>query len=301
MQSNAMVVLMCFVSVLLTSLSIVSCVNLYLTYHGGSGGLNNIDVFAIGTNQVQPEGHALNPNGNLPHGARGLVFAPNGNMYLADASDGDSNLSSIMLYSSCGTDGIRNYLFNFTANLDHPYGVAIGLYGGEYAVFASNQDTYQVTAYSLNGTYLGLVYDLGQDNVRGIAYDALNQILYIADEDASIVYGYSVKTNSLDPNFQVSMDSPVGVYTNGQFLFVGTKSGNYVNAYSLQAGNAFYRTFNSSDLSHAAGIASYDDQLFVISQNNNQVLEFSISTGDYFGIVISNLQDTPEQIAISPC
>ena len=192
-------------------------------------------------------------------------------------------------------------MFKFTYNIDHPYGIAYGMYQHEESIFVSSQDTQEVTVYTLNGNYIGLIYNFGEDNIRGLSYNSILDVLFIADETTNTVDAYSFQKSGFDDNLALSVDDPVKVYDNGEYIFVGSgdKSQNSFNSYDYK-GNVV-QTFTSDDLSHAAGITSVGDRLFVVSQNNLEILEFSISTGEYKGVVISGLLDTPEQIHVSSC
>lgn len=54
-------------------------------------------------------------------------------------------------------------------------------------------------------------------------------------------------------------------------------------------------------LNHPAGIAVYEDSLYVVSQDENKILEFSISTGEKKQTLVKDLADTPEQLIINYC
>lgn len=61
-------------------------------------------------------------------------------------------------------------------------------------------------------------------------------------------------------------------------------------------------TFAKKDkLEHPAGLAVYNNSLYVASQKTARIVEFDITTNEYLGTVVSKLGDDLEDLVISWC
>jgi DNA-binding beta-propeller fold protein YncE len=232
-----------------------------------------------------------------------MLTMPDGSLLVVNAVDSDSHVAH---FSTCGSDSTRTFTGDFsTQSLDHPYGITQGLVNDELFVWVSNQDTYDIIQYSSNGTYIQTLSLFNQDALRGIAFDQNKQVLYIADETQNAVLAYDAVNNQLVSSLSIPITSPVGLYIDpvSYILYIGSKNkhNSLVGAFSL-SDRSFLYNYSDSTLEHPAGIALYQDQLFVLGQKAGTLLVFN--TTDQSTItnsLISNFPDTVEQIIVSYC
>eukprot|EP00697_Spironema_sp_BW2_P017555 gnl/Spiro4/9284_TR4893_c0_g1_i1.p1 gnl/Spiro4/9284_TR4893_c0_g1~~gnl/Spiro4/9284_TR4893_c0_g1_i1.p1 ORF type:complete len:303 (+),score=39.36 gnl/Spiro4/9284_TR4893_c0_g1_i1:132-911(+) len=232
---------------------------------------------------------------------RGMVLLPDGQLVVAQAGSKDS---ALLFFSACSADShTRKYSHSALEQLDHPYSVTFRVDSkGALVLFAANQHTNDVTSYDADGNFLAVLESFKTDQIRGLAYDSTLDVLFVADEDADTVYGYSFANQSISKTYSYSFQDPVKVFldVDTRVLYIGQRKLDSVATINL-ATNKPGPTYSNAALVHPAGIAVSGDRLFVVSQKLRTVVEFSITTGDFKGTVISGLTDDPEQIRISPC
>jgi hypothetical protein len=61
------------------------------------------------------------------------------------------------------------------------------------------------------------------------------------------------------------------------------------------------RTYTTGRMNHPTGITSYGDDLFVAEIDMGRILRFSISTGKFLDIVVSDPPGELEQLILSNC
>lgn len=108
------------ICIVILSLTIeaASVPTLYLTYHGGSKGINTIHSFSLNGTFIED---VTNGSGNSVH-LRSLLLQQNGQLFAVNADD---DASRVILYSTCDSNGQRSYLGDFAStHLSHPYGIA---------------------------------------------------------------------------------------------------------------------------------------------------------------------------------
>ncbi len=86
-------------------------------------------------------------------------------------------------------------------------------------------------------------------------------------------------------------------------VVTGGKSGSSVDAFNCTT-LGFASVWSSSrTLAHGAGVAldAASGTLFVVEQDTSSVLKFDVRTGNYQGVFVANLEDSPEQIFFTAC
>jgi len=254
-------------------------VQFLISFHGGDSGINNIYQYSItGQNNGQ-----LLASTNGIHGLRGLVF--NGNQLLF-AQSYKTN-STIIKTPDCG----KTQTTVTSQQLLHPYGVAVD--SAKQILYVTNQNSNNLVAVSLATSTASVVASVA--NPRGVAFDPVGGYIYASSEDDNRVYVYNSAGKQIN---SISVTSPIGVYINGEFLYVSSKTSSAaVYAYSL-SNLSLVQTYKTPD-NHPCGIVVYNSVLYVLGQQNGALYAFGLSDASYLGKIISSFDDTPEQITLS--
>jgi hypothetical protein len=120
------------------SLNVIGQPYLYITMHGGDGGVNNIYSYGLDGTSINTD--VLSGDPDLS-GLRSGIIMTDGSLLVCNS---ETNASKIVQYGNCDANGNRKYLSDFTTtHVSHPYGLISGLdaAAGDDVVWATNQDT----------------------------------------------------------------------------------------------------------------------------------------------------------------
>jgi len=277
----------------------------YLSLHGGKSGTNDIWKYDSNANLVQQQ--VLNPGGNQIS-LRSMAFnpaAPTGNLYIANADNHDSR---VIEYSACKSDGTRDFIKDFVTSdssnqILHPYGLAFGYDSNGNELYVSSQDINLVTSYSTNdGSFTGVTYKIAPNDVRGLAFHNSTATLYMADKEMNQMVAFNVIEGVVDPANTLAANDPISMFIDedSNYGYISSNGDNSVLVYNLNT-HKLIQTLTDPNLSHPAGSTVINGTLFVVSQSANGIVSFNLNTWASNGLVISNLQDAPEQIVRTAC
>lgn len=255
----------------------------YVTFSGekDKGGTRPIDNVVA----LDAEGRVVNdrvlrglPDGVSLHVLRGLAFAADGTLYVANAHKAHS---MILAFGPPGPDGSRVMVGDApfarhghghdAAALVHPYGLA---FDREHRLLVSVQDTLVVTCFEPDRRSAPVAHYLrslfghipflpgtlvaggdradhlpepvppaegGLTKPRGIAYHADDHVLFVADETTRAVRSYDVGTGAFLGDlvvFDHHHGRPIGLHLDDRTLYVGLKHGDRVVQVDLDAPGA---------------------------------------------------------------
>jgi len=161
--------------------------SLYITFHGGSGGYNNIGVYSL---TGQNLGNLI-PTEDNHDSLRGLVInTTDSTVYICSAKD-----NTLLTTTGCGS-GVQ--VFSNSASLVHPYGV--GLDYKLSRVYATNQDGNNVVYFSTEMNSAAVELAAGVTNPRGIAVDPDTSDVYAASEGLQAVLVFDSDGNQKKKN-----------------------------------------------------------------------------------------------------
>lgn len=236
---------------------------------------------------------------------RGLLLSGDQTLFAANANKDDSHISH---YSNCDSQGQRTFINDFIPTIDptlqHPYGLACGVDGAskEWTLYVTNQDDNTITTYNSKGKYIASIYDFGDYNIRGLAYDSLTSILYIAVEGENTVYAYDTITQYFNKSMNIDVSVPIGLYLDpiSHILYIGSNDASTPAVYSWSLSSlAWVQKYAHSSLQHPAGMVVYDKIVYVLSQDTLSLLTFHESSGAFIGTLVDNMPDTPGQALLS--
>lgn len=258
--------------------------NIYITFHGGATGDSNVNTVY----QYNSDGTLINPSFFPPNSAiptrelRGIIALDN-IFYIANSY---TNNSLIFKFNPQTND-----VSSFSSHLAHPYGITFN--PTNELLYVTNQDDNSVSIYELNGTY---VHSISlSSSPRGIAADTVNGNIYVALVDDDRVEIFDAVGNKLS---KISVKTPIGVFFNSgnQLIYVSSnESGNgHVDVFDRTGTNI--ETFKTSE--HPAGLFVNANFLYVLVQNDEQLLRFNLTTKEET-VLIPSLPDIPEQIFLT--
>jgi hypothetical protein len=265
---------------------------LLVGFHGGGeqGEINNVRAFPEG----QPSYELLAASEQPLMELRKFLFDPNVGyfLYVANALKTESQ---ILLYSGLRQVDGNQWLYEgvYVADkLRHPFDVVFA-FGGH--MYVSSQDTNSVTSYSERGAKAA-PFAAGFTKLRGLAYDAARQQLYVADAgDGKANLG---RVTVLDRNAKprcppIAVPEPVHlVYDQGhEWLFIGSERENAVYAWNPARPTSppvmvVWNEAGNPSLNATAGIALEERgspayaTLYVASRLGKQVLSYPLDFSD---------------------
>jgi len=252
-----------------------------------------------------------------------------GYLYVADAS---KDLSQVLVYSKCITDGIdkgrRSYVAtvvdsSINSGADHTYGICFDNDGNVYASFQHTDVILRFTEDEFNPMewppaiemlkrddfYDGTFLQFGRPEEHSKDDQGLRSIIHvrtdiwIAQETYNGVVIASVNTGVIVE--VVPIYQPIGLFYDEylDLVFIGSKSKRYEGVvYAVDAKTrSVYMQYPHPDITHPTGILSYDGILFVADQNMNQILTFDVHSGEFLRILPINLPGNIEQLTLSEC
>lgn len=143
----------------------------------------------------------------------------------------------------------------------------------------------------------GTFVALSGSRVRGVAVDGFGR-LYVANKDRGLmVFDQAGVLLTILPVYL-----PISVYycEPRSSIWVGSAGKHRLYEYGIAKWD-LVQTIYHKDLAHPAGLVTFGDSLFVVSQQKNKLLQFSMVTGQLERVVLSQLIDAGEQILLSDC
>jgi len=258
---------------------------LYISFHGGNSGTNNIYQYTL---QGQYVGKLFPSSSGLDE-LRGMaVDRTNKLLYFCNAYKDNSFIGVV---PQCG----GSYSVYGTSHLSHPYGIAIT---NTQMMYVSNQDgNYDITRFDISKSNSANVFTESSSTPRGVAVDSKGNVYFASEKDHKVEI-FNPSGNKIN---SIKVDTPIGltIDTNNAVLYVGS-NGAYtkaVYAYSLDSLQNV-ATYTHSSLGHPAGIAVTSGLIYVLDQDNTNLRAWNVASEHYLGVVISNLPDTPEGLAV---
>eukprot|EP00922_Rhytidocystis_sp_ex-Travisia-forbesii_P003240 GHVS01004744.1.p1 GENE.GHVS01004744.1~~GHVS01004744.1.p1 ORF type:complete len:461 (-),score=109.17 GHVS01004744.1:75-1457(-) len=141
------------------------------------------------------------------------------------------------------------------------------------------------------------------DSIRGICFDGFGN-LYIADKQRGVI----VVNGQAEEVGLLPVESPISVFfdKDRSSVWAGCSNTHSLLEFVVSARSTpppppprLVQTITHPWLRHPAGFTSYGDSLFVVSQNNYKILEFSKNSGKLINVVISDLPDDAERILLT--
>lgn len=155
------------------------------------------------------------------------------------------------------------------------------------------------SGHKLNGFYKGTFIDLGNDEVRGIAFD--NQgLLYVANKQKGVMV--FDKNGFLLGQLPLNVPNPISIYycKERDSIWIGSAEHHTLYEYDATTWQVL-QEIKHRKLKHPAGFVTYGDALYVVSQRKNQMLKFSMVTGNLEDVILPWLPDAGERVLLSPC
>ena len=258
-----------------------------------SCGEKDYDVFA-NTKLAHPYGLGLGLNPNL------VGDHPNNSTILYSSNQNSLEISFHVLHpdnsSVYGHDGVFG---NPKKKFKQLRGLVV--WEETWEVFVADEGSDEVVVFDQLGEQIGEIAVSAP-----IALYISKGVLYVSSNDNEFpaVYAYSLSDSlkrrstttitTTTTTTTSSLSSSITSTTSTTTKTTPTSS----NLFELQT---VFFTPIPQDFSHPVGIGSCGDDLLVLSQDNQNLLKFSISMGKYVGVVMSELKDAPEQILVLNC
>eukprot|EP01089_Gocevia_fonbrunei_P009915 TRINITY_DN2236_c0_g1_i1.p1 TRINITY_DN2236_c0_g1~~TRINITY_DN2236_c0_g1_i1.p1 ORF type:complete len:314 (+),score=54.59 TRINITY_DN2236_c0_g1_i1:3-944(+) len=277
-------------SFVLLSVVFTCCLSqsLYISFHGGSSGINNIYKYST---SGYYKGTLLTSTAGLDE-LRGMAVDPVSNkLYFCNSHETDSFIGVV---DQCG----GAYAQYSSSNLAHPYGIAISSSGEMYV---SNQDgAFPITRFNISVSSNGAVFTDASSTTRGLALDAAGNI-YFASETANVI---EVFNPSGSPTGTIQVDTPIGVHVDqaNNMLYVGS-NGATKAIYSYNIANSLSITakYTQSGFGHPAGIAVINGVLYALDQKHLSLVAWNVASSAYLGTIVSGFGDAPEDLLAVSC
>jgi DNA-binding beta-propeller fold protein YncE len=171
------------------------CLLCCLASQGGSKGVNNVYSYNMSTGALLSKAVLRgDPSGSEYRSA--LLFNAGPGMLINVAWKEDSYLA---LYGACdASSGVRTFSSRFAAtHLAHGYGLAAGADAAtnQPSVWVSNQNTANVVQFDVQGRFLKALpaFPTGEE-LRGLAFNPVTGVLYVADKTQNAVKAFNTKT-----------------------------------------------------------------------------------------------------------
>ena len=264
----------------------------YISFHGGSKGINNIRVYHDNGNpHSQPDLLPTGGSNPLLQELRGLVIVGN-LLYVVNAY---IKCSQILVYEADGNAGyhFKEVFADDTINsILHPYDLTFDSQGHCYV---SNQDTNVVTG--LQGansalpvaSYLQRHYSPSDNFLKGTivasSKGALPGIPTAPPPDVSTPPGQGLEVG-FTPNLKKVNHSVRGVLSYGDYLYVADEPADAVKVYDLSTGK-LYGQIAGDKLKRPVQLLlrANTTELYISSSGNDSVMSYDLSHGPPSGIV----------------
>lgn len=228
-------------------------------------------------------------SGGSLHGPVGVVFGPDGTLYISSIDNGE-----VQRYS--GTTGaFLGTIATVPFGVDPTFGFALGplglAFGPDGNLYVGNDFTNDVQRYSgTTGAFLGTFVSAGLDSPTGLTFGPDGN-LYVSSFNTNIVQRYNGRTGALMGTFASDgLDGPEQLaFGPDDNLYVASFNSNSVQRYNGTTG-AFQRNFvtaGSGGLNGSTGLAfGQDSNLYVSSNTSNEVLRYNGTTGAFMDVFI---------------
>jgi len=299
---------------------------LYVTLHGDPEPYNGVykysrDGCSYG-NIIDPSATVLQP--------RDMLMYDDNNFVLTNAQDSQSKL---WVFGDCGSKGVRplkGVFVNGTQypGLSHPFGITKS---PKNDIYVSSQHTDNVLRFyginsSQSGTalpfptyitqtpppsgmswYAGTFVQYGAPNqhsdkeqgIRGIAFDGAGR-LFVCNEDLPNLMIYNDSGYLVD---QVPVENAIGIHydPDTKYMFVGSKASSAsvlaINTVDLK----IVKQYTFDQMTHPAGIVTYNGILYVLDQGTERLLTFNVSSQVFMGAIVLSFPDDVEGLSLSNC
>lgn len=291
---------------------------LYISFHGdGSAttplpqyGVNQIlrfDLLNLG-DPAQPVLGKGSPT--PPRMLRDMQVLKDGTLFVAQGLKFDS---CILQYGPCDQDGVRQFQREYRSPiLVHPY--ALTLPGD--TLFASTQDSGTVVGFNLTESH-DLLSSGDRINFNlhgafryrpGITYRGIanyQKCLYLSVTEMDVV---AVICHLDRVSRRIPVRHPIGLMVDEEKkeLYIASpakdKDGQQGEVLVVDLSNdKVLRRLRHEGMEHPTNMVLHKDKVIVASQTQKSILEFDRSSGEFSRVLIENLPDAPENIALSPC
>jgi hypothetical protein len=166
-----------------------------------------------------------------------------------------------------------------TKGVNHPYDIVIQ----NNLLYVANQVGYNVIEMSLDLQRSRVVASV--INPRGLAFGS-DGLLYVASESVGVVM---VNVSSGTIVSIITADTPIGVVAYEDQVLFGTRGKDpAIYAWSIPHREIIY-TMKHSKMDHPAGMAVWNDMLYVLSQSSKDLLAFDLQKAAYAGKVLDSV------------
>jgi hypothetical protein len=308
----------------------------YISYHGGSDGINNIESY---DKSGKLQGDVLEVSASAPLSELRAFAFVNGQLFVVN---GYKKYSQLLVYAP-GKNGVYTFSSVYASpvvnSIFHPYDFT---FDGAGNCYISNQDTNVVAwlkaanepnavapwlsstygANFLEGSFVassdgslpgtkavvnvplpqGLAVSFSDGkvahSVRGVLwYDGF---LYVADEPGNTVKVYDAKGQLNGQLMSADVQGPVQLLVHGHHLYIGSSGNDFVLRYNLQhgapTGVVAPEVFISSDAKSISGMCFDADDNFYVADRKGKKIKQFDKHGKYTGDFLKDLKDNPEFI-----
>jgi len=266
--------------------------NAYLYYFNGS---------AMGSPEhLMGSKHADEAN---IHELRGMVVTTPGTVLLVNAYKKDSKIVQYQGY--CKSDKtIPSHGGNITIfsrdSLSHPYAIILSPAGDSY--FVTNQDSSNVVRIDrvTGSTSIVPLPEISQP--RGLAFDSLGR-LWISMDTLNLVNVYDNVTWQIVASIPIHQPIFISFDPQRQWMLITNSHSTETLLYAINPSSfEIVKVFSNPNFQHGTGIASYQGQWFVLSQNTNMLFSIDLDQGTMteLGNVDAN-GGSPEGLAVLWC
>lgn len=261
--------------------------NIYISFHGGKGEINSVFQYDLNGKLVDPSFFPPPSSGIATRELRGIITIDN-LFYIANSYKDNSK---ILQYDPCVPVAISIY-----AGLAHPYGIAYDHV--DKLIYVSNQDNNSISVYTLDRRYLHSISVPGSP--RGIAFDDITKHLYVAVDNDHAVYIYN--SSGVQLPHQLAVTNPIGVFiadsstcSSDRLIYVSSNDNSQPKVCVFDQSLIQVDQYTTPE--HPAGLFVDSEYLYVLVQNDRQLLRFHLVTKE-MTVLIPSLPDIPEQIWI---
>jgi len=259
-----------------------------ISFHGGSSGVENIFRYSL------PDGTLLGPvigNASTVDQLRGLVWYPTNNqLYFLNAHKSHNDVELLQSSYACADPGMVSD--HSKSKLSHPYSLVLK---GSH-LYVSDQDSGNIVKMPLDLSDSKVIAVVS--NPRGMVFGN-DGLLYVASQGLESVVYINVTTEKSEGSFPAS--KPISLVPYEDLIIYGTRGKDTsIHGWSTTTKKDVW-TMTNTNLLHAAGMVVDDAVLYVLSQETKALLLFDLNKQVFIGVMLSDLPDFPEDLAIIHC